>query len=137
MTVLSCVGNTAISSGIDRLPRGQIVVVLLRWYRVYRQQTDRQTARHTALFGLISTAEINGTKRCMGGQRQHPVRAGGRAGRSYARQGAKTLPGTEGIDHKFNGLTDKLPHKTVISVTNKEINQGIKNNQSTDIKDKN
>ena len=42
VTVLSCVGNTAISSGIDRLPRGQIVAVLLRWYRVYRQQTDRQ-----------------------------------------------------------------------------------------------
>lgn len=94
-TVLSCVGNTAISSGIDRLPRGQIVAVLLRWYRVYR----RQTTRHTVLFGLISTAEINGKERCMCGQQQHPVRAG----RIYARQGAKTLPGREGNDHKFNG----------------------------------
>jgi len=28
---------------------------------------------------------------------------GGWAARSYARQGAKTLPGTEGNDHKFNG----------------------------------
>jgi hypothetical protein len=87
--------------------------------------TDRQTARHTALFGRISTAEINGTKICIGGQRQHPVRAGGLPGimrvkelRPYLEQKGTT---TNLIAH-----TDKLLHKIIINVTTKEINQGIK-----------
>ena len=91
--------------------------------------TDRQTARHTALFGLISTAEINGTERCVGGQRQHPVRAGVRAGvmrakelRPYLEQKGTT---TNLMDH-----IDKLPRKTVINVTIKDINRGIKTHRS-------
>jgi len=91
--------------------------------------TDRQTARHTALFGLISTAEINGTKRCMGGQRQHPVRAGGRAGGRAGVMRAKELrPYLEqkGTTTNLVAYTDKLPHKTVINVTSKETNKGIK-----------
>jgi hypothetical protein len=72
----------------------------------------------------------------MGGQRQHPVRAGWRAGRSYGRQGAKTLPGIEGKDHKFNGPYLQTITQIVINVTTKKNNQGIKKNRSTDIKDK-
>ena len=87
--------------------------------------TDRHTARHTALFGLISTAEINGTKRCIGGQRQHPVRAGGQPGVMRAKELRPYLE-QKGTTTNLMAHTDKLLYIIVINVTTKEINQGIK-----------
>jgi len=64
-------------------------------------------------------------------------RAGRRAGVMCAKELRPYLQ-QKGTATNLMTHTDKIPHKIVINVTNKEINQGIKKkDRSTDIKDKN